>query len=51
MIISVGYRVKSYPQSSAMDYGFVKEPAVATRENFDAANYSAEGLEKVRLED
>jgi type III restriction enzyme len=43
--------IYSYPLSSAMDYGFVKEPAVATRENFDAANYSDEGLEKVKLED
>jgi len=43
--------IYSYPLSSAMDDGFVKEPAVATRENFDAANYSDEGLEKVKLED
>ena len=34
-----------------MNDGFVKEPSVATRENFDSANYSAEGLEKVKLED
>ncbi|MBW1939250.1 MAG: type III restriction endonuclease subunit R [Deltaproteobacteria bacterium] len=34
-----------------MTDGFVKEPAVATRENFDSANYSVEGLEKVKLED
>ena len=26
-------------------------PAVATRENFDAANYSPDGLEQVKLED
>ncbi|MDD5722971.1 MAG: DEAD/DEAH box helicase family protein [Syntrophales bacterium] len=43
--------IYSYPLSSAMTDGFVKEPAVGTRENFDAANYSAEGLEKVKLED
>jgi len=43
--------IYSYPLSNAMDDGFVKEPAVATRENFDAANYSDEGLEKVKLED
>jgi len=43
--------IYSYPLSSAMNDGFVKEPAVATRENFDAANYSAEGLEKIKLED
>jgi len=41
----------SYPLSNAMDDGFVKEPAVATRENFDAANYDEAGLEKVKLED
>ena len=43
--------IYSYPLSSAMTDGFVKEPAVATRENFDSANYSVEGLEKVKLED
>ncbi|MBU2483376.1 MAG: DEAD/DEAH box helicase family protein, partial [Proteobacteria bacterium] len=43
--------IYSYPLSSAMNDGFVKEPAVATRENFDASNYSEEGLEKVKLED
>ena len=43
--------IYSYPLSLAMTDGFVKEPAVATRENFDAANYSAEGLEKIKLED
>ena len=43
--------IYSYPLASAMDDGFVKEPAVATRENFDANAYSAEGLEKVKLED
>lgn len=41
----------SYPLSSAMNDGFVKEPAVATRENFDPDAYSPEGLEKVKLED
>ena len=34
-----------------MTDGFVKEPAVATRENFDSDAYSTEGLEKVKLED
>ena len=43
--------IYSYPLASAMNDGFVKEPAVATRENFDANAYSAEGLEKVKLED
>jgi len=43
--------IYSYPLSLAMTDGFVKEPAVATRENFDPNAYSAEGLEKVKLED
>ena len=43
--------IYSYPLSSAMTDGFVKEPAVATRENFDTAHYSDEGLEKIKLED
>src|ERR1700678_4211349 len=30
---------------------FVKDPAVATRENFDAKNYDEAGLEKLKLED
>jgi type III restriction enzyme len=43
--------VYSYPLSEAMADGFVKEPAVATRENFDAKNYDAAGLERLKLED
>jgi type III restriction enzyme len=43
--------IYSYPLASAMTDGFVKEPAVATRENFDPNAYSPEGLEKVKLED
>ncbi len=43
--------IYSYPLSSAMTDGFVKEPAVATRENFDAKNYDAAGLERLKLED
>ena len=43
--------IYSYPLSSAMDDGYVKEPAVATRENFDASTYTDDGLEKVKLED
>jgi len=41
----------SYPLSSALTDGYVKEPAVATRENFDPANYDAAGLERLKLED
>ncbi len=43
--------IYSYPLSAAMKDGFVKEPAVATRENFDAKNYDDAGLEKLKLED
>ena len=43
--------IYSYPLSAAMKDGFVKEPAVATRENFDANNYDEAGLEKLKLED
>lgn len=43
--------IYSYPLSAAMTDGFVKEPAVATRENFDPAAYTPEGLERVKLED
>jgi type III restriction enzyme len=43
--------IYSYPLSAAMKDGFVKEPAVATRENFDIKNYDEAGLEKLKLED
>ena len=43
--------IYSYPLSAAMKDGFVKEPAVATRENFDAKNYDEASLEKLKLED
>lgn len=43
--------IYSYPLSSAIEDGFVKEPAVATRENFNAANYTAEQLETLKIED
>ncbi|UPT75014.1 MAG: DEAD/DEAH box helicase family protein [Elusimicrobiota bacterium] len=43
--------IYSYPLSNAMEDGFVKEPAVATRENFEARNYDAAGLERLKLED
>jgi len=40
-----------YPLASALADGFVKEPAVATRENFDPANYTRQQLERLKLED
>jgi type III restriction enzyme len=43
--------VYSYPLYKAMEDGYVKEPAVATRENFNAAHYDEDQLEKLKLED
>jgi len=43
--------IYNYPLPSAMDDGFVKEPAVATRENFNPEDYDSASLEKLKLED
>ncbi len=43
--------IYEYPISNALVDGYIKEPAVATRENFDAGNYSEQGLEEVKLKD
>lgn len=43
--------IYSYPLSLAMSDGFVKEPAIATRENFDAESYAIDELEQLKLED
>ena len=43
--------IYDYPLAKAMQDGFVKEPAVATQKNFDPARFSAEELEKIKLED
>ncbi|MCB9736917.1 MAG: DEAD/DEAH box helicase family protein [Deltaproteobacteria bacterium] len=45
--------IYDYPLSAALNDGFVKEPAVATRENFDASLYKdrEEALERLKLED
>lgn len=43
--------IYSYPLYKAMEDGFVKEPAVATREDFNPSLYSEEELEKIKLED
>lgn len=40
-----------YPLASALNDGFVKIPAVATRKNFRANQYGAKELEKIKLED
>jgi type III restriction enzyme len=41
----------SYSLAQAMNDGFVKEPAVATRKDFDANNFDADSLERLKLED
>ncbi len=43
--------IYSYPLSQALKDGFVKEPAVATRENFDKDSYTKDGLELLKLKD
>lgn len=43
--------VYSYPLAQAIADGFVKEPAVATRKNFDASSLSPEQLEQIKIED
>ncbi len=43
--------VFDYPLGKAMEDGFVKEPAVVTRKNFSPAGLTAEGIERVKLED
>lgn len=43
--------IYDYPLSTAMDDGYVKEPAVATRENFVANKYSESELETIKLQD
>jgi len=40
-----------YELGQAMADGFVKEPAVATRKDFDPSSVSAERLERIKLED
>lgn len=43
--------VYSYPLAAAMRDGFVKEPAVATRKDFDPKNFDGDSLERLKLED
>ena len=45
--------IQEYNLSAAMRDGFVKEPAIATRKNFDPANYvkDSEELEQLKLND
>jgi type III restriction enzyme len=43
--------IQHYPLKDAMEDGFVKEPAVVTRKNFDPKGMSAEAIERMKLED
>jgi len=43
--------VLDYPLGKAMVDGFVKEPAVVTRKNFNPAGMSPEEIERLKLED
>ncbi|MBX3458538.1 MAG: DEAD/DEAH box helicase family protein [Planctomycetes bacterium] len=43
--------IYSYPLSDALKDGYVKEPAVATRQNFNKDNFDEASLEKLKLED
>lgn len=43
--------IYDYPLGKAMSDGFVKEPAVVTRKNFNPAGLSAEEIERLKLED
>ena len=43
--------IYDYPLGKAMEDGFVKEPAVVTRKNFNPAGMSPEEVEHMKLED
>ncbi len=43
--------VYEYSLAKAIPDGFVKEPAVATRKDFDPTHYSAEELDRIKMED
>lgn len=43
--------IVDYPLGQAMKDGFVKEPAVVTRKNFNPAGMSVEEIERLKLED
>ncbi|MGR6036433.1 MAG: DEAD/DEAH box helicase [Candidatus Nitrosoglobus sp.] len=43
--------IYDYPLGKAMADGFVKEPAVVTRKNFNPAGMSREEIERLKLED
>lgn len=43
--------IYSFPLYMAMEKGYVKEPTVATRENFDSSNYNEDQLEQLKISD
>jgi len=43
--------ILDYPLGKAMADGFVKEPAVVTRKNFNSAGMTPEAIERMKLED
>ena len=43
--------IVDYPLGKAMEDGFVKEPAVVTRKNFNPTGMSPEEIERMKLED
>ena len=43
--------ILDYPRGKAMADGFVKEPAVVTRKNFNPAGMTAEAIELMKLQD
>jgi len=43
--------IYQYGLGMAMEDGFVKEPAVATRKDFDPSKYNREELDRIKLED
>jgi type III restriction enzyme len=43
--------IQDYPLGKAMADGFVKEPAVVTRKNFNPAGMTPEAVERMKLED
>jgi type III restriction enzyme len=43
--------VQDYPLARAMSDGFVKEPAVVTRENFSTTGMNPDEVERIKLED
>lgn len=43
--------IYDYPLATAMQDGFVKEPAVVTQKNFDPKQFTPEQIEMIKLED